>query len=202
MRTEIFTVAARVQDGNFFFVERPKYIIRARQNLPPFGSLEICRFWANCLGCGRSAHHFPRLNTAIQHPNIRVTEELQEPKSPRGSHAGVFLVEDHLFIIADAAQFKDMMDHVHECLERRFPCVNQAETKKIKMDRARNVTLSKLFRRPHVDQTEVRCAEFFLQFSRCCEERFSRVFFFHIAPITLLKMTLQIMRSRTSLRAL
>src|SRR5262249_1116197 len=73
---------------------------------------------------------------------------------------------------------------------------------KIKMNRARNMPLGKLFRRPHIDQTEVRCAEFFLQFSRCCEERFSRVFFFHIAPITLLKMTLQIMRSRTSLRAL
>src|SRR5215510_2896212 len=94
------------------------------------------------------------------------------------------------------------MDHVHECLKRRFPCVNQAEAKKIKMNRARNMPLGKLFRRPHIDQTEVRCAEFFLQFSRCCEERFSRVFFFHIAPITLLKMTLQIMRSRTSLRAL
>src|SRR5262249_16012113 len=135
---------------------QPKTFFRCTKTPPRFGSLEFCRFGGDCLDCDRSACHFPCLNTAIQHPNLRVIEELQEPKSPCGSHAGVFLVEDELFIIADAAQFKDVMDHVHECLERRFSCVNQAEAKKIKMNGGRNMPLGKLFRRPHVDRTEVR----------------------------------------------
>ena len=52
------------------------------------------------------------------------------------------------------------MDHVHECPERRFACIDQAEAKKIEMNGAQDVTVSKLLRRSHVDQAEIRGTEF------------------------------------------
>src|SRR5215510_891894 len=153
---EIFAIAPGVEYRELLLVERLKNVVCRGQNLPALGGLESCRLWGRRFGRGRPACRFPRLNTAIQHPNVWVTEELQEPKSPCRSHAGILFVEDDLLVITYAAQFKDVMDHVHECLKRRFPCVNQAEAKKIKMNRARNMPLGKLFRRPHIDQTEVR----------------------------------------------
>jgi hypothetical protein len=53
-----------------------------------------------------------------------VTEIFQKPQSPRGAHAGVAFVKDNFLGFARAAQFEDVMDHVHECLKRRFTCVN------------------------------------------------------------------------------
>src|SRR5215470_3435342 len=70
----------------------------------------------------------------------------------------------------------------------------------IEMTGARNMSLGKLFRRPHVNEGKVGSAKLLLQLRRSCEQLRARVFFFHRLRIALLEMALQITTPKNELR--
>jgi len=80
-----------------------------------------------------------------------MAEVFQKPKAAGGAHAGVFFVENNFFRFVDAAQFQNMMDHVHEGLERRFTGIDETKPKQIEMNGAWDMLLSKLFGRTYID---------------------------------------------------
>ena len=135
---------------------------------------------------------FQAFNAAVEHSRVGMAEIFQKPQATRRAHAGIIFVKNNFFGFAHAAQFEHVMNHEHECFERRFASVDQAQAEEIEVDGAGNMAASIIFRGPDVDEAKIRRAEFLLQLRRCCEKLLARVLFFHSVPIALVKMALQL----------
>ena len=150
----VLILAAGIEDGDFVFTERVQHVIDRGQHLPSLPYFELSRLRRCRLGGGRQLSLPPCLDPPIKETHVWMTEIFQEPEAPSGSHAGVFLVEDHLFLLANAAQLEEMVNHEHESLEGGGTRVNEAETKEIKMDGSANMSLRKLLCRPCIYEAE------------------------------------------------
>src|SRR5215510_3258607 len=92
--------------------------------------------------------------------HVVVAEVFQEPEPPRCPHPSDIFIEHDRGIEIHPAQFQDMFDGPHECLQRFRRCVIQAETEQVKMRRSGNPTLlHQCVDRAHINDTQIRVAE-------------------------------------------
>src|SRR5437867_4680512 len=115
-----------------------KDIIHSCQDFAALATFEGGGLRRSSFGSDGKASGFPGLDAAVEHAHVLVAEEFQEPKPACGAHAGIVLVEHNLCGFAYAAQFKHVVNHVHESLERRVAGIDQAQPEKVKVNGAGN----------------------------------------------------------------
>jgi hypothetical protein len=84
--------------------------------------------------------------------HVVVTEVLQEPESSCCPHPGNIFVKHDRGVEIHPTQFQDMFDSPHECLQRFWRCIIQAEAEQVKMRRPGHpALLHKCVDRAHID---------------------------------------------------
>ena len=131
-----------------------QHVVGGGEQFAPLLHLEIAGFrnagFVRCrqTGCG------PGIEAAVQHMNILVSEEFQEPEKACRSHSGDVVVDDDGAVGVHAFGLNQVFDDPQEGLQRLRAGVDQADAEDIEASRARNVTVGVGFRRPQVHDDE------------------------------------------------
>src|SRR5207253_10722040 len=120
-----------------------KDIIDSCQDFAALAGFEGGGLRRSSFGSDGKASGFPGLDAAVEDAHVLVAEEFQEPKPACGAHAGIVLVENDLCGFAYAAQFKPVVNQVHESLERRVAGIDPAQPDKVQLNAAGNMPQGK-----------------------------------------------------------
>jgi hypothetical protein len=76
----------------------------------------------------------------------------QKPEGASRSNTGLLVVHDNGSGSIDAVHGEDVLDHPHECFQRRRVRVDQADAPQIEVDRRRDVSGSVRLGRTQIEQ--------------------------------------------------
>src|SRR5678810_586326 len=117
-----------------------QYIFSSSEKLRPPLHFEISGFWnAGFVRC-RQIGGGPRIESSIQHVDVRMAEEFQEPEKACGTHSGDVVIDDNGAVGIHTVRLDEVFDDPEECLQRLWACIDQADAEDIEASRPRYVT--------------------------------------------------------------
>src|SRR5688572_389885 len=141
-------------------------ILRCREKIAPRFLLEVTRSRNHRFMSYRQARGSPCVETTVEDTKVLVAEEFEEPEQASRAHSSGVIVNDDFAVRVDALGLNQMLDDPEERIQRLLSRVDKADPKDIEAARARYGAVGVGFRRPEIQDNQVRVLKVARKFFR------------------------------------